>query len=88
MPLYEFRCQTCGEFETWRTMAEATEPMPCPQCQTAAQRIFSAPNISLNTGNLSKYTKEPRRVKPDRSSEKPTPKYTGQKNGRPWMISH
>lgn len=86
MPLYEFACETCGDFEAWRVMAEATAPMPCPECQITAKRIFSAPNISLNAGSLSKHTTEPRLVKGDR--EPPPPRYSGQQGGRPWMISH
>jgi putative FmdB family regulatory protein len=87
MPLYEFHCVTCGEFDAWRTLAEATNPMPCPECNTIAKRIFSAPNISLNTGNLSRYSKEPRLVKKADCSPS-TPKHSSPQGGRPWMISH
>jgi putative FmdB family regulatory protein len=31
VPLYEFRCRTCGDtFELRRTMAESDAPAPCP----------------------------------------------------------
>lgn len=31
MPLYDFRCRTCGEtFEVRRSMADAAAPAPCP----------------------------------------------------------
>jgi putative FmdB family regulatory protein len=87
MPLYEFRCNTCGEFDAWRTLAEATDPMPCPECSTIAKRIFSAPNVSLNSGSLSRDSKEPRLVK--KADRQPTsPKHSSPQGGRPWMISH
>lgn len=85
MPLYEFRCETCGDFEKWRTLAEAGTPMLCPTCQRVAKRVFSAPMVNLNSGSLPK-PKEPRLLK--RSTESTTPKYSQQKNGRPWMVSH
>lgn len=32
MPLYDFRCRTCGDtFELRRSMAEADAPAPCPE---------------------------------------------------------
>lgn len=31
MPLYDFRCRSCGEtFEVRRSMADAASPAPCP----------------------------------------------------------
>ncbi|HEX6235558.1 MAG TPA: FmdB family zinc ribbon protein [Acidimicrobiales bacterium] len=31
MPLYEFRCRTCGDtFEVRRAMADAADPAACP----------------------------------------------------------
>lgn len=87
MPLYEFRCDACGEFEIWRSMAEASQPAHCPECETPARRIFSAPNVSLNSGSLSRYSKEPRVVK--KSDREPsTPRHSSQAGGRPWMVSH
>lgn len=86
MPLYEFRCDTCGEFDVWRPMAEATTPMLCPDCHTTAKRVFSAPHVSLSTGSLSRYSHEPRLVKRDRQPDQP--RQASQASGRPWMISH
>lgn len=35
MPMYEYRCQECGEaFERLRRMAEADQPTPCPVCES------------------------------------------------------
>jgi putative FmdB family regulatory protein len=32
VPLYDFRCRTCGDtFELRRSMAEADAPAPCPE---------------------------------------------------------
>ena len=90
MPLYEYKCVTCGRFEQWRTLAEVGTPMFCPTCQAVAQRVFSAPNVNLNSGNLrlgSRETKEPRVVKSSQDKEPTTPQYRQQQNGRPWMIS-
>ena len=33
MPLYEYRCQECGnKFELRRTMSASDEPATCPEC--------------------------------------------------------
>ena len=90
MPLYEYRCNPCGEFEAWRTMAQYNAPIACPQCNQAAVKIFSAPNINLNSGSLSAIAKsassEPRLVKQQpKESTKPRYHSTGD---RPWMVSH
>ncbi|PSB51150.1 zinc ribbon domain-containing protein, partial [Chroococcidiopsis cubana CCALA 043] len=30
MPLYEFRCDDCGVFDEWRSLAECNNPAHCP----------------------------------------------------------
>ena len=89
MPLYEYRCQACGEFEAWRSMSQYNAPMNCPECDRAATKIFSAPNINLNSGSLSAIAKnsaEPRLVK--QAPREPTkPRYHSTCD-RPWMVSH
>ncbi|MEA5471989.1 zinc ribbon domain-containing protein [Spirulina sp. 06S082] len=86
MPLYEFRCDTCGEFEALRALAEFDNPMYCPTCNAIAQRIFCAPNINLNAGSLPRSSPEPRLVK--QKSSPASPRYQSIKSGRPWAISH
>lgn len=89
MPLYEYDCANCGEFEAWRAMADVSLPMPCPCCEATARRIFSAPNISLNSGKAllrRQEAKDPKLVKRDR--ETASPRYQSQIGGRPWMIGH
>jgi putative FmdB family regulatory protein len=43
MPLYEYRCERCGEiFEKLRRISEADTPAECPRCESAvARRILS-----------------------------------------------
>jgi putative FmdB family regulatory protein len=44
MPMYDFRCPSCGlEFEVSRPFSRASEPAPCPQDGTAAERVFTMP---------------------------------------------
>ena len=88
MPLYEYRCNPCGEFEAWRSMSEYNAPTNCPDCNQVATKIFSAPNINLNSGSLSAIAKnsEPRLVKQE-PREPAKPRYYSSSD-RPWMISH
>jgi putative FmdB family regulatory protein len=86
MPLYEFKCNECGVFDLWRTMAESSSPADCPTCQAAARRIFSAPMLLSGSLRLSKTANpEPELVKRDREPEPPKLKSP---QGRPWMITH
>lgn len=43
MPLYEYECPDCGTcFDALRGMAEADDPIACPQCEGyQAQRVIS-----------------------------------------------
>jgi putative FmdB family regulatory protein len=35
MPLYEYRCETCGRtFEKFRRMSEADHDLKCPYCES------------------------------------------------------
>ena len=41
MPLYEYLCRHCeGIFEALRPMREASDPVPCPECDRDSKRIM------------------------------------------------
>lgn len=42
MPLYEFTCSSCGDFERRMTFDAARELQGCPTCAEPARRVFSA----------------------------------------------
>ena len=90
MPLYEYSCSTCGDFEVWLRLAELSNPVHCNTCQSVSRRIYSAPNISLNSGSLSAIGKrgseKPQWVK--REKLEPKKPMLNRPTGRPWMISH
>jgi putative FmdB family regulatory protein len=89
MPLYEYRCDRCGEFDAWRTIAELDASMHCPLCERVAKRIFSPPNINLNVGSFQARKGEPKEPKlVTRAREPDRPRYQSQAGGRPWAISH
>jgi putative FmdB family regulatory protein len=89
MPLYEYRCNPCGEFETWRSLSEYNAPINCPECDRVATKIFSPPNINLNSGSLSAIASnsEPKLVKKE-LKEATKPRYQNSTTSRPWMVSH
>ena len=86
MPLYEFRCEDCGMFDVWRTMAESSAPAHCPECEKPGRRVFSPPMLLSSSIRLKKENREPQLVKRDQEPEKPKAK--SHEGGRPWMISH
>ena len=67
MPLYEYNCKDCGEFEAWRSLDEYNAPTACPECDDIAVKIFSVPNVNLNSGSFAAIDKinsaEPKLVK-------------------------
>ena len=46
MPIYEYRCRECGDFEVLLGMGAATRESDCPGCGSAARRLMSAPGLS------------------------------------------
>lgn len=89
MPLYDYKCHDCGPFETFRRMAEVSNPMACPECEAIAIRLFTAPNVNLNSGSLFKSaaSKEPRLVQRQGEPAQPL-NQSPRKGSRPWMLGH
>ncbi|MBU3701499.1 MAG: zinc ribbon domain-containing protein [Acidimicrobiia bacterium] len=51
MPLYEYRCPECETtFEARRPMAEASEPIDCPEGHVGSRRLLS---VFASTGAAS-----------------------------------
>ncbi len=53
MPIYEFLCEDCGPFEERRSFEEAANPAACPECGTAARRVYSIPSLKTMPASLS-----------------------------------
>ena len=98
MPRYEFRCEHCGPFECWRPLVEASVPMICPQCQTVARRVYTAPGLVKTPPALAqamyraeKSAHEPEvisRPRPAKVEEEKPSQVVYQSHGRPWQIGH
>lgn len=59
MPLYEYRCRTCGKsFEMLRRMTDADRDLECPDCLSAeVERLFSTFATSgCGTSDAGKFT--------------------------------
>lgn len=50
MPLYEFRCRSCGPFDAVHTMADVPQDAPCPRCGGRARRAVAAPALGRGAG--------------------------------------
>ncbi|MGP1383027.1 MAG: FmdB family zinc ribbon protein [Thainema sp.] len=88
MPLYEFRCTTCGIFDQWRSMAESSLPAFCPTCDVQGKRIYSPPAINLSSALPSRSRRSEPEVVTQSNREPEKPKFQGQRCGRPWMLNH
>jgi putative FmdB family regulatory protein len=88
MPLYEFRCASCGLFEEWRTIAERSNPAYCPDCTQTGQRVFSSQGlISLNGRlRLSSQAAAPQLIQ--KTLEPPEQRIKTHAGSRPWMVTH
>ncbi len=49
MPLYDFRCVTCGDTEAAFAMAEVPAEITCPGCQGSAGRRIGSPGLHRQT---------------------------------------
>ncbi len=49
MPIYEFRCEKCGDFEK---LVLGNDEVVCPSCGCAVQRIMSACNFKSAAGDF------------------------------------
>ena len=49
MPVYRFRCDSCGEFEESLPLASASAARDCPDCSARAPRVFAP--IGLGRGS-------------------------------------
>lgn len=88
MPLYDFRCDDCGSFEIWRTMAESSQPAHCPTCTEPGKRVFSPPALLSGSLRLRIENREPQVIKRDCDPALSGSKTRSTNCGRPWMISH
>jgi putative FmdB family regulatory protein len=86
MPLYEFRCDECGVFDEWRTMAECNAPAQCPDCEKVAKRIFSPPALLSGSLRLKHENREPQVVEREKAQE--PSRVRNHAGERPWMIGH
>jgi putative FmdB family regulatory protein len=57
MPKYDYLCGECGaRYERERPMSEASDPAPCPVCDSPGRRLFTAPKMLFKA--------DPRDVRP------------------------
>lgn len=47
MAVYEFACPRCGSVEASFAMGSAPESITCPECGGRAERVFTAPYLSI-----------------------------------------
>jgi putative FmdB family regulatory protein len=47
MPVYDYHCVSCGDFQDFRTIEDRNAPASCPNCAATARRLILAPNLAL-----------------------------------------
>ena len=51
MPLYDYRCDGCGDFRAWQSMNQSDADVACPSCAQDASRQVTAPSLALMPAN-------------------------------------
>lgn len=47
MPVYDFRCEDCGDFRSFLDIDRRNDPVECPSCTAVARRRILAPNLAM-----------------------------------------
>jgi putative FmdB family regulatory protein len=101
MPLYRYGCASCGEFDEWRSMAEAGDAVLCPDCGASSPRLVSAPYLGMASERRRAHVinersaHEPKVVRgrdhADHDHAGGGHKHGGKgwgRSSRPWMVGH
>ncbi|MGL4231727.1 MAG: FmdB family zinc ribbon protein [Casimicrobium sp.] len=52
MPVYDYVCASCGDFDALRSIAARNEPVACPHCTQPSPRTFAvAPHLACMDSN-------------------------------------
>lgn len=46
MPLYDYRCVSCGDFREIRPMTESSASRVCPICGALSEKVIAAPFLA------------------------------------------
>ena len=85
MPLYEYRCKSCGhQFEKIQSFS-APEEKECPQCHGEVERLLSAPAIQFKGSGwyVSDYAKKGGSMKASADGAKDGGKSEGSSSEKP-----
>ncbi len=52
MPVYNYTCQDCGDFDLFRSIEDRNAAACCPECQGFAERCIVAPHLALMNRNV------------------------------------
>lgn len=47
MPMYDFRCPACGDFEALVAVSERDQAQHCPDCGQTVRRLVSMPRLAV-----------------------------------------
>ena len=53
MPIYPYRCETCGTCSVMRRVAERDATCACPTCSAIAQRMLAMPALAFMSSTVS-----------------------------------
>jgi putative FmdB family regulatory protein len=46
MPLYDYRCASCGDFRAFRPMKDSSASGVCPACGATSERVIGTPFLA------------------------------------------
>lgn len=66
MPLYDYRCVSCGDFREFRPMTESSKSRACPVCGAPSERVIVAPFLASDPNSRTAHRRN------DQTSVRPT----------------
>lgn len=87
MPRYTFLCESCGEYDAWKSMSSDVANDVCPSCKEATKRVYNGFQVSKMDSNLKNHIEQGMTPKVVTKNNLPPSNMKQQnRNPRPWMM--
>lgn len=87
MPRYTFLCESCGEYEAWKSMSSDVANDLCPECNEHTKRVYNGFQVSKMDSRLKNHIEQgmtPKVVTKNNLPQSNMKKRNS--NPRPWMM--
>ncbi len=87
MPRYTFLCESCGEYDTWKSMSSDVANDVCPDCNEDTKRVYNGFQVSKMDSKIKDHIEQGMTPKVVTKNNLPQSNMKQQnRNPRPWMM--